>query len=281
MGWHWRGPSDLDSALARDRYPARPDHQVRGTPQIVGCGVKNPFAEGAGKLLFGAEQDEAALRARGPRRHHPIRCQQPQRLADRVRNDLGVRLDAGKQRSALLRARCSDPTHCGDHRLQLADVLDLGDDICEPLGHHDASGSVVGRGPSCTTSARSAAFSSALLAPSRRPVVMIMSTAGIAPRSSQAGSSARSLAIASVGRRSSSPPCMRPKGPCEQDAGERQGCHEAPGHDDRSGNRHRSKGEERFGDQRQFDHDRAPSRTTGILAAWIPAPLASSANAPK
>ena len=122
---------------------------------------------------------------------------------------VSIGLDASEQRSTLLRAGSRNSAHGRDNCLQLADILDLRDDIGEPLGHHGALCSGCGwqrrelrhqRGEPCLQLG-------ALGIVEASGSFDLIDNGRAMLRSSQPGSSDRNFPICSSGKRSSRPSC--------------------------------------------------------------------------
>ena len=101
----------------------------------IGAGrVENPFAEGAGESLLGAEEDQAGRVDRAALLL-PIRRQQGNGAADGGGDDQGIAVDGRKLVARLLRAGGGDAAHGVDHSPELPNALDPRGDIGKALGH--------------------------------------------------------------------------------------------------------------------------------------------------
>ena len=158
MSDHGRGPCRLDATLMSDRRAACSNHEDRRVIEILRRRIEDALAEGAGKSLFGAKQNERAFGMAAGAGNCRVDRQQAKRLADGARNDLGIGVDAGEQRSCALGARSRNAANCRYNRSKLADILDLRDDIGKAFGHHVASVFGGDWGASCDTRSESAFF---------------------------------------------------------------------------------------------------------------------------
>lgn len=118
---HRRRPGDGEAALLGDVMPAIADHhQLAGLVPERRERLEHLVGIAAGKALLGGEEHhQPAALSPVQRRVEAQLGRKGQRLADGVADGGGVGPDALEMALRLLHPRRREPTHGGDHRIEL------------------------------------------------------------------------------------------------------------------------------------------------------------------